>query len=114
MAFSSVTVTHTYTNLDGTPASGSVEFALTGAMRNGGVTLAASNPLIANLDSSGALSVALPATDDPATVPQGRMYTVTERIAGAREETYTVSVPSASAGQSIDLGSLYPADEVAA
>lgn len=113
MSYSMVTISHSWSNLDGTPSSGSVEFQLSGAMRNGSTTYAASNPIIVALTPSGTISVVLPANDDATTLPQGRMYQVTEKIAGAREETYTISVPSASAGQTIDLGTLYPQDEVA-
>ena len=112
MAFTIRTIVHSFLNLDQTPASGSVELQLTGAMTNGSQTYAASAPIIAPLDPSGNLSVSVPANDDAATLPLGRMYQVTLKIAGARPETYTVSVPSAGTG-SIDLGTLYPQDEVA-
>lgn len=106
MAFSQVTIQHSYLNLDGTPASGAVVFQLTGAMRNSGTTYAASLPVVATLNGSGQLSVELPANNDAGTIPDGVGYIVTEKIAGAAEGTFTVNVPTGAG--TIDLASLLP------
>jgi hypothetical protein len=106
---SSVTITHAYTGLDGSASSGSVSFTLSGPLRNGGVTLPGGQPLVVTL-TNGALSVSLPANDDSGSIPSGTSYSVTERIVGASETEYPITVPSASNGLTIDLASLLPSD----
>ncbi|HEX5347847.1 MAG TPA: hypothetical protein VFW64_12235 [Pseudonocardiaceae bacterium] len=106
MSFTVRTVTQTFANADGTPASGKVTFDLSGRMTNGGTTILP-NEVTAPLDGSGAMTVTLAANDDTGTLPAGVQWRVTVRILGAEEESYFVTVPSAGSG-SIDLGSLLP------
>lgn len=110
MSFTFASVTHTYLNLDGTPASGKVTFELSGAMRNSGTTYAPSLPMICPLNSGGSLVAYLPANNDPGTIPDGVTYTVTEEIASMGTasvgETFSILVPTG--GGTIDLASLLP------
>lgn len=106
MAFSQVTITHSYLGLDGSAASGTVTFQLTQTMRNAGVTYPAKTPVTATL-TAGAFSITLPANDDSGTVPDGSAYLVAEAI-GDAEETSTITIPASEAGQTIDLASLLP------
>ena len=111
MSFTYASITHSYLNLDGTPASGKVTFQLSGAMRNSGITFAPSMPMVCPL-SAGSLIAVLPANNDPGTVPDGVTYLVTEEIAsmgtGTVGQTFTILVPTD--GGSIDLASLLPQD----
>ena len=104
-----VTIAHSYTGLDGSASSGSVSFTLSGPLRNSGVTLPGGQPLVVTL-TNGALSVSLPANDDPASIPAGTSYSVTERVTGASETEYPITVPATRNGLTIDLASLLPSD----
>jgi hypothetical protein len=105
--FTRATVTHTFTNADGTAASGSLEFTLEAAMTNGSVTLVPGTHASAQLDSSGNVSQELASTQDPDTFSQGlAAWRCDERIAGAPVRSYTFAVPSG--GVSVDLGTLMP------
>jgi hypothetical protein len=66
MAFSSSTVSHTFENADGTPASGACTFTLTDVMTNGTISLVPAE-LTANLNGSGVLSQVLTSNVDTAT-----------------------------------------------
>lgn len=66
MSFSTATITHTFSNADQTPASGSIEFTLSDLMTNGTGTLVPAS-ITANLNSSGQLSQPLTSNVDPAT-----------------------------------------------
>lgn len=101
--FSQATVTHTFENADGTPASGSIEFTLTKRMTNGTLTIVPAS-ITANLNGSGALSQALTSNVDAATIPQDASWRVDFRILGAQQETFWIVVPTG--GGTVDLGSL--------
>lgn len=105
MSFTRATVTHTFENADGTPASGAVTFTLTKRMTNGTTTIVPSE-ITANLNSEGKLSQALTANDDPGTIPSDAQWRVDLRILGAPSEPYFITVPTG--GGTADLGSLLP------
>lgn len=110
MAFTMVPLTHTFLNPDGTPASGSVRFSLSGRMTNGTSTIMPAEPITATLDASGHLSQTVPANDDTATVSTDTYphWDVTISIAGARTEEYAIVVPSVGGANPVDLFSLIP------
>lgn len=103
MAFTQVTVSQDYTLADGTEPSGTVTFTPTAAMANGGVAVPAA-PVVARLNSGGAISITLDANTDPATEPSGTAYKVDELINGI-PRSYTVRVPHDQGG-SVTLSSL--------
>jgi hypothetical protein len=103
--FSSVTVTHTFSNADLTPASGSIEMSLTKRMTCGSTTIVPAS-ITANLNSEGKLSQALTANNDAGTVPEDSQWRVDFRILGAEQETFYIVVPTG--GGTVDLGSLLP------
>lgn len=105
MAFTSATITHSFLNADGTPASGSITFRLTSRMTNGSTTIVPAE-ITANLDASGNLSQSLTSNVDAATVPQSTEWQVDFRILGASSETFSITVPAG--GGSVDLGALLP------
>ena len=106
MAFSTCTITHSFSNPDGTPASGTLTFQLSKRMTNGTSTIVPGE-LTATLDSNGLLSQPLTANNDPGTVPGDAEWLVTFRILGASSDgPYGITVPAG--GGSVDLGSLLP------
>ncbi|MBW3663583.1 MAG: hypothetical protein KY469_10830 [Actinobacteria bacterium] len=115
MALTVVTVTGTYLErATGEAASGSVSFKLSGAMADSADDkIVAPRTISADLDENGHISVDLYATDDPGIQPQGRVYTVTERIVGSPIRIYTIDVPhgaAGAAGATIDLADAIPVD----
>jgi hypothetical protein len=105
MTFSTATLTHSFVNADGSPASGLVEFTLQQTMTNGSVTMAASTHVTAALDASGNMSQTLTSTQDPGTFSQGlAVWRADERVAGAPVRSSSFAVPSG--GVSVDYGTL--------
>lgn len=103
MAFTYVTITHTFETAADLSAGGTIDFTPITPMHNG-VTVV-KKTIIASLSGSGVLSQMLAANTDPDTVPVGTVYEVTERITGQTPLTYYIQVPH-DAGSSIDLRSL--------
>ncbi len=108
MSFSARTITHSFVNADGTPASGSVEFTLSERMTNGSTTMVPAS-ITTNLDNSGNLSQSITCTDDEDTTPSDAKWRVDFRILGADPETFVIVVPSGEG--SVDLGSLLPGNQ---
>lgn len=111
MAFTTITVTGTYKEADGTTAaSGNVTFIASTTM-----TDSSNNQIIAptlatgTLNGSGAISVSLTATDDSTTQPTGVTYEVTENINGAGQNKYNIAIPASSVGGTLDLADITPA-----
>lgn len=110
MAFTSITVTATFLESDGsTPASGQVTFLATATMRDTSTNISiAPTEILAELDNAGQIDVVLTATDDPFTVPTGVTYEVTERINGAAENKYYVNISRTAPDGTVDLADLVP------
>ena len=108
MAFTSVTVTHSWTDGTGAPLTGFVSFKLTAPMTNGTTTIEPTD-IIAPL-SSGAISQALAANDDTATTSDGAEWQVFFQIDGVRLESWTFVLPHA-ASPTVDLYTLMPNTE---
>lgn len=108
MAFTTATITHSFQNADGTPASGSVNFALAQRMTNSGTTILPTE-VTATLSAQGAISQVLAANTDTGTVPAGAQWRVTLRILGMAPEEFFIVVPSG--GGTVDLGTLLPSAE---
>ena len=105
MSFTSASVTHTFENADGTPASGTIEFSLTKRIANSGTSIAP-NSFSYSLNSSGQLNAVLTSNLDAATVPQDSQWRVDFRVLGTSLETDFIIVPSG--GGTFDLGALLP------
>jgi lysophospholipase L1-like esterase len=103
LAFTYVTVTHTFEVANDVPASGAVEFTLVAPMRNEISVVAA--PVKATLTVAGLISQKLAANTDPGTTPTGTTYKVTERLTGQPALTYYIQVPH-DQGATIDLRAL--------
>jgi hypothetical protein len=108
VSFTQSTITHTFTNADGTPASGSIEFTLTKMMTNGVNSIVPAS-ITANLDASGDLSQALTSNGDTGTSPTDAQWRVDIRILGAQNVTEFIVVPTG--GGSIDLATLLPSTQ---
>jgi len=106
VAFTLITVTHDYTNdEDVAPPSGALIVQYSDMLVNGSDSRSIAEivvPLVA-----GVFSAELPATDDPATTPQGASVSFLERIAGYPPKLYSV-VLSASLAPTVDLATLLP------
>lgn len=109
MPFTTRTITHTFSNADGTACSGSVTFNLTQRMTNGTSTLVPASEVTGTLNAGGALSVVLTSNTDTGTVPTGAAWRVTFRLAGCDIEQFYITVPPGPG--TTDLGSLLPAAE---
>lgn len=103
MAFTYVTITHTFETAADLSAGGEIDFTPISPMHNG-VTIV-KKTVTATLSSSGVLSQLLAANTDPDTIPTGTVYQVDERVVGQPTLTYYVQVPH-NAGNSIDLRDL--------
>ena len=77
-----VTLVATYINVDGSPASGSVSFALNQVL-TGAAVFIEPQTITVTLSGSGTLSVVLPATDNTQYTPNSWTYTVTEQVGEA-------------------------------
>jgi hypothetical protein len=104
---STVTVTGTYLHPDGTPYNGRLVFrpepeVLTSAVHG---TLVIGDVEVV-LDSAGAFSVSLLATDDPDVTPSGWTYRVTERWYDTPGRSYPLSLPAAT--PTVDIADVAP------
>lgn len=90
MAFTYVTVTHTFDDANGAAASGTVEFTPVAPMQNQITVVAA--PVTATLDNNGSITQVLAANTDPGTTPTGTTYKVVERLAGQSLLIYYIQV----------------------
>ena len=116
MAFTQQTLFHRYMNADGTPAAGSIEFTLSEAMSNGGITITPGSHISAPLDASGNVSsvanasaAVLTSTQDPGTQSQGvPTWRCDERISGAPVRTWFFELPPGPA--TVDLQTYMPSN----
>lgn len=104
MAFTPITVTRRYLNLDLTPATGGVTFIPQVPMINGDTVVAA--PIGGALDAEGDLSIEIAANNDPTTVPIDVSYLVREEIDHQGRREYYVVIPYDAAGGTVDLSTL--------
>ena len=107
--YDTVPVRGKYVYLDGSPASGQVKFTgKIAAISDAYDTIILPNTIVASLDSSGAFTVNLPATDDPDILPNGWTYTVSETLTGGGGRTYEIDVPISAKTAGIDLSDVAP------
>ena len=111
MAFTTITVTGTYKQSDGTTAaSGNVTFlAATTMTDSSNNQIVAPTLVTGTLNGSGTFSVSLTATNDSTTQPTGVTYEVTENIDGAGQNKYNIEIPYNSPGAALDLADVTPA-----
>ena len=105
MSITSASISHTFTNADGTAASGVVEATLTELITNGSTSIAPNN-IVTQLTSSGVWNQTLSSNIDSGTVPQDSQWQIDIRLQGCSPKSYYITVP-ASVGP-YDLGTLLP------
>lgn len=104
------TVIETFKLPDGSVAQGTVTFSLSAPSYHSGLgRIVTDDPIVATLDGTGAISVALEPTDSGSWSVAGLTYKVVERIDGlqagdGKGRTYYVQVPTS--GSSVKLGAL--------
>ena len=104
-SLTTVTVSGTYINFEGTPIEGQIRFSTTDVLRNGtDDQLVAPTTVVVPL-VNGSFSVTLPATNDPDIFPNPFVYTVEESFSNGR--VYTITLPYTSSG-TLDLADLSP------
>lgn len=100
-----VTITGSYVDFEGTPIEGQMRFSISEVLRNGtDDQMVAPSSVVVPL-SSGSFSVTLPATNDPDIVPNPFVYSVEESFPNGR--TYEITIPYTTAG-SLDLADISP------
>jgi hypothetical protein len=101
-----VTVTGTYIDIAGNPIAGQVKFTPRAVLKNVTANIILINSTITvTLDSNGAFSQQLVATDDADASPINFTYRVEEAFIGGR--TYDILLPSS--GSTVDLADVSPA-----
>jgi hypothetical protein len=105
-ALSTVQITGTYVDFEGTAIQGQIRFTLSSVVSNttDDQMIAPSTVVVPLVN--GAFSVVLPATNDPDTNPIPFVYAVEESFPGGR--SYNISVPYTTVG-SLDLADISPA-----
>jgi hypothetical protein len=102
-----ITVTGTYLNGDGTPATGRVTFTPTTTVTDpSGPAIFPTLAVTAVLDATGHFSVILGATDDATTQPAGWLYQVIETINKVTRPSYLIALPHTTT--LVDMASLSP------
>ena len=105
-----VTVSGTYVDLQGTPIAGQVKFTPRSVLIDSAYDqIIIPNTITVTLDATGSFVVALPATDDADITPIGFTYRVEESFSGGR--TYDIAIPSVAGGSGINLADVVPALE---
>ncbi len=101
MSFSNVVLTGTYF----APEGGAVQFQLDQTMMQpGGLIVAPSvHQVTIAIGSASTFSITLQATNDPATIPQGTAYQVTEQMATAPANIYWIVLPYNATGGTVDI-----------
>lgn len=89
------TVQGKYIKMDGSADSGTVSFIpnATRITNASDQVIILPTTLVATLDVNGAISIALPATNDTDTNPLGFTYTVVENLTSGLGKTYPIAVP---------------------
>jgi len=105
-ALTTVQITGSYVDFEGTAIEGQIRFTVSSVIRNStDDQMIAPSTVVVPL-VNGAFSVVLPATNDPDTVPVPFVYAVEESFPGGR--SYNISVPYTTVG-SLDLADISPA-----
>lgn len=109
-----ITVTGTYTNPDGTGATGAVSFTPSSAVVDGtGKVIIPAHPVIVTLTSSGTLSTVLACTDNAGLSPAGWGWVISVSVSGVSgvSSRFAVLLPS-SLGTTVDISALAPVPSV--
>src|ERR1035437_250085 len=100
-----ITVTGEWASLRGVVATGTVTFQLSCGISDRASRFYTIDPVVEPLDEFGAISIRIPANDDPNTLPIGSHYIITEKINGT-VHTYFVIIPHTAYGGTVSLAFL--------
>lgn len=103
-----VTLTGRYIRPDGTPLQGSVSIAAPALITLSGADSLVNGSASVTLNSNGAFSVVLVATDNADMQPTGWAYNVVETMAGFPSRSYSIMLPQAT--PVVDLADIAPAN----
>ena len=110
MAFTTIAVTGTFYEADGsTLASGNVTFIASTSMNDSATNAIVAPTLATATLASGVIALNLTATTDSTTQPAGVTYEVTENINGAGQNKYSIEIPHNSPDATLDLADITPA-----
>ena len=104
--FTKAKISEKFSNVDGSTTQGHVVLTLTKRMSNGSETIVPSEIEALINESTGEISVELPANNDAGTVPEDAKYRVDLRIVGDERQSYYIEVPPG--GGSYTLSELLP------
>jgi hypothetical protein len=114
MAFTTITITGSFTRPDGQPAQGTVTATLSEQLENG-TAIIEPTPIAGVLnaagqlkDSSGLQPFTVVANDDPATTPQGSEYQFVLELDSAPVKEFSAVVSHSAVGGTVDLSALDP------
>jgi hypothetical protein len=103
-----ITVRGQFLRIDGTPERGTVEFqSKVYTLYSSGSTATVPSRIPAALDVDGNVEIEVPATNDPAWIPQGWKYTLILRLS-SDYSIFEVSVPYDAPGGEVTLAELIP------
>lgn len=103
-----ITVRGQFLRIDGTPERGTVEFqSKVYTLYSSGSTATVPSRIAAALDVDGNVEIEVPATNDPAWIPQGWNYTLILRLS-SDYSIFEVSVPYDAPGGEVTLAELIP------
>lgn len=111
--FTLITITGKFIDLAGNPVQGTVTFtpSYTKVLDDTANTVSiVPITLTATLDVTGAISINIPATDDPDVIPVGWSYLVSYNFTDGFKQSYSIVVPFD--GGSFDLSDVNPVDPV--
>jgi hypothetical protein len=108
-SIATVHVTGRYVMPDGTPLTGTIEFAPPSLVTFPAADLFVAGPLVATLDEDGGFEVVLPATDNENMNPTEWAYVVREKLDGVRRNRkFAALLPKDT--PEVDLADIAPAD----
>lgn len=109
MSFTPVTVTGTYLQSSGQPASGTIVFQLSYEMTDGVGTTVPSVPIPVKLDGTGSFTIVLFANDDTTTTPAGTTWQVQEFLDLPNVVSRGYNVGLQKAHTTVNIAALAPA-----
>jgi flagellin-like hook-associated protein FlgL len=102
---STITIAGQYVDIEGNPIAGQVKFTPRATLKDTAADqIIVARTVFATLDTNGAFSVTIPATDDTSVDPINFTYLVEEAFTGGR--TFDITVPAA--GGTINLADVVP------
>lgn len=104
-----ITVKGTYLKLDGTPEAGTIQFfSPVTALKSGTGSAVVASDIKVTLDNTGSFEVQVPASNDPAWIPNGWTYRVVMRLT-SEYSTFNTVIPYNAVNGTVFITDLLPA-----